>query len=38
MLANPVIWEEFFVSDELRLRAEELAKTKYSQQAYNERR
>lgn len=38
MRANAVIWRQFAFSDALRLRAEELAKSKYSQRAYNERR
>jgi lipoate-protein ligase A len=38
MLANPVLWEEFSLSAEIEAHANELAKTKYSQPAYNERR
>lgn len=38
MLANPVIWERFAISDEVRLCAEELTKSRYRQRAYNERR
>jgi lipoate-protein ligase A len=38
MRANPVVWDELLISDEIRARAEELAKTKYSQSSYNERR
>jgi lipoyl(octanoyl) transferase len=38
MLANPVIWAELTLSEEVRLCADELAKSKYSQRAYNERR
>jgi lipoate-protein ligase A len=38
MLANPVIWEDLAISEGLRARAEELARTKYSQPSHNERR
>jgi lipoyl(octanoyl) transferase len=38
MLANAVVWREFTLPEELRLAAEELAKSKYNQRAYNERR
>lgn len=38
MRANPVVWEELVISDQVRARVEELAGTKYSQTSYNERR
>jgi hypothetical protein len=38
MLANAAVWREFTLPGELRLAAEELAKSKYNQRAYNERR
>lgn len=38
MIANPAVWREFALSDEVRASADELTKSKYSQQAYNERR
>lgn len=38
MLANAAVWREFEISGELRASADELAKSKYGQRAYNERR
>jgi lipoate-protein ligase A len=38
MLANPVLWEELLLSEQIKSHANELTKTKYSQPAYNERR
>jgi len=38
MLANPVLWDELSLSEDIRARASELAKSKYNQPGYNERR